>query len=93
MMSEIQAYVKVYGMVQGVGFRYFTRHVGNSLGVSGFVRNLPDGGVEAVIEGEENKVRQMIDRLREGPDSSIVEDLQVEIGEYSGQFRGFTIRF
>jgi acylphosphatase len=92
-MSKKQAYVRVYGMVQGVGFRYFTRHEGNSLGVSGFVRNLSDGGVEAVVEGEEPQVREMVNRILRGPDSSLVEDSEVQWGEYSGQFHGFNIRF
>jgi acylphosphatase len=92
-MTEKQVYVKVYGIVQGVSFRYFTRHVGNSLGITGFVRNLPDGGVEAVLEGEEHRIRQMIDLLREGPESAVVENIEVEWGNYTGQFHGFTIRF
>lgn len=57
----------VTGRVQGVGFRYFTREVAEELGLRGWVRNLPDGGVAFHAEGPERDVEVLVERLRQGP--------------------------
>jgi acylphosphatase len=57
----------VQGRVQGVGYRYFVQREADALGVTGFVRNLPDGNVEVVAEGGEQAMAQLEARLREGP--------------------------
>jgi acylphosphatase len=70
--------VTVAGRVQGVGFRFFAERIASELGVTGWVRNLPDGKVETVAEGEEGAVRQYLERMREGPRAGRVTEVQVE---------------
>lgn len=85
-------HIIVTGRVQGVGFRYFTVRCANNLGLRGWVRNLPDGGVEAVIQGQDDSIEQMIELLQKGPGASIVTDLKIEEIEQE-EFSGFTMRF
>ena len=92
-MAKIRAHVFVEGRVQGVFFRDTTRARARRLGVTGWVRNLPDGRVEAVFEGEEDAVRQMVDFVHRGPPEAIVTHVDVEYGEYTGEFDRFEIRF
>lgn len=63
-------------MVQGVGFRYWTMARARELRLGGFVRNLPDGSVEARISGPDRSVDRMVEFLSEGPGHSIVEELE-----------------
>jgi acylphosphatase len=74
-----------------VGFRYFVVAEAEALKVGGYVRNLIDGAVEAVIEGEESWVLTLIDRIRKGPRWSRVEDVQVEVLKPTGKFSRFQI--
>ena len=74
MSSDFVRYrVVITGLVQGVGFRYFVQERAESLGITGWVRNLRDGRVEAEIEGESGLVSMLIDAMREGPTFSHVE--------------------
>jgi len=68
----------VQGRVQGVGFRYFAVRAARELGVSGWVRNLPDGTVETMAEGESAAVERYIERLRQGPVASRVDRVIVD---------------
>ena len=70
--------VTVAGRVQGVGFRFFAARSARETGVNGWVRNLPDGRVESLAEGEEGAVARYLDRLREGPRTGRVTDVRVE---------------
>jgi acylphosphatase len=74
----IRARVRVRGRVQGVFFRVETRDRARSLGLAGWVRNCPDGAVEAVFEGEEERVRSMVDWCRRGPSGASVDGVDVE---------------
>ncbi len=65
----------VSGRVQGVGFRFFAQRLARETGVRGWVRNLPDGTVETVAEGEEEQVNRYLDRLRIGPFGGMVTSL------------------
>lgn len=77
-MSATRAHVFVRGRVQGVWFRESTRRRAEQLGVGGWVRNLPDGRVEAIFEGDENAVRSAVDYVRRGPSHAQVEGVEVE---------------
>jgi acylphosphatase len=88
----VRAHVYVSGIVQGVFFRYETRRIAQELGVKGWVRNLPDGRVEAVFEGEEKTVNEMMEFCRKGPPGARVTGIKVEWEEYKGEFDSFTIR-
>ncbi len=68
--------IVVTGHVQGVFFRAWTREQAEALGVSGWVRNRPDGSVEAVIEGDDGQLDAMEARLREGPAHARVDTLE-----------------
>ena len=87
-----RAHVLVSGRVQGVSFRWYAQHKAHDLGLTGWVRNLWDGRVEAVFEGEIETVRKMVGWCRAGPTSAQVDDVQVEYEASTGEFRGFHIR-
>jgi acylphosphatase len=91
-MTKIARMVKIFGRVQGVFFRQWTINQARALGVAGWVRNAPDGTVEAQVEGDEEGVSKMIDGMRRGPSQARVEDLTVESIEPEG-ISGFTVRY
>ena len=82
----------ISGRVQGVGFRYFTKDVADREGVTGWVRNLPDGRVEASAEGEAEAVERFAQALRHGPPGARVEQLEIEHTAPEGRDTGFTVR-
>ena len=77
-MGEVARKVRVTGRVQGVFFRAWTRDLARELGVSGWVRNCDDGSVEAHVESERDAVDDLVGRIRQGPPSARVGDVQVE---------------
>jgi acylphosphatase len=83
--------VIVRGRVQGVFFRDTTRRMAHSRGVAGWMRNNPDGSVEAVFEGEAEPVESMVRWCREGPRGAVVEEVEVFEEETEG-LEGFRIR-
>ena len=91
MANEERAHVYVSGQVQGVSFRDATRQQAEFLGLGGWVRNLQDGRVEAVFEGETETVRQMIEWCESGPSSADVDDVSVEQETPEG-LSGFEVR-
>jgi acylphosphatase len=80
------------GHVQGVGFRYFTEDVASREGISGWVRNLPDGRVEAEIEGDAEAVERFERAIRRGPRGARVDQVDVFDDVPSGSRSGFTVR-
>lgn len=82
----------ISGRVQGVGFRYFIEARASAEGVHGWVRNLPDGRVEALVEGDEESVDRVEAAARRGPSSAEVDDVVVELTTPSGRATGFSIR-
>lgn len=90
---KVRAHVFVSGWVQGVFFRSETRHEAEKLGLKGWVRNLPDGRVEAVFEGEEESVKRLVDFCGRGPFGAKVRSTNVVWESYSGEFRDFKIRY
>jgi acylphosphatase len=89
---KVRAHVFVGGDVQGVLFRANTRYDANRWNVNGWVRNLPDGRVEAVFEGEKENVNKLIEFCRKGPPGALVTKVEVQWENYTGEFRGFNIR-
>jgi acylphosphatase len=87
----IRRRVVARGRVQGVFFRDTTRREARSAGVAGWVRNRPDGAVEAVFEGDEDAVERMLDFVRRGPGHAEVEDVEVSEEEPEG-LGGFDVR-
>ena len=85
-MKKRRVHVWITGRVQGVFFRTYTRDAAQSIGVTGWVRNLPDGRVEAVFEGESDKVERMIEWCREGTPMSRIESVDLLEEVYTGDF-------
>ncbi len=90
-MEDIGARVTIAGRVQGVFFRDSTRALAAELGVTGWVRNLPDGRVEARFEGPADAVRRLVEWCHRGPPGARVRDVQVEWGGPEGRFTRFTV--
>jgi acylphosphatase len=82
----------ISGRVQGVGFRWFVHDMATRTGVSGWVRNLPDGRVEAWVEGEADAVTRVEAALHRGPRGARVETVSVDSEEPSGRESGFSIK-
>jgi acylphosphatase len=91
-MPPKRAHVFIAGRVQGVSFRYYTQQRALEYGVLGWVRNLWDGRVEAVFEGQEEALRQMVHWCHRGPSSARVDQVDLNWEEPSGSYRGFKIR-
>jgi acylphosphatase len=85
-----RAKVIVHGAVQGVFFRVEARDRARSLGLAGWVRNVPDGTVEAVLEGDDERVESMVEWSRRGPAGARVEEVEVDWSEPEGE-DGFSI--
>jgi acylphosphatase len=83
----------VSGRVQGVFFRMFVLKEARKLGLCGRVCNLPDGRVEVTAEGERTKLKQLIERLHQGPPGAVVEDVQVDWGDYLHEYDDFQIEY
>ena len=81
----------VSGRVQGVGFRYFTQDIARREGLTGFVRNLPDGRVEAVAEGDLISLDRLEAALRRGPSHARVEDVEVDAMAPTDRYLGFNV--
>jgi acylphosphatase len=86
-----RVHVRIRGRVQGVFFRAEARVRAESLGLAGWVRNAPDGSVEAEFEGDEERVESMLGWCRRGPSGANVDDVQVESEEPTGE-TGFSVR-
>ena len=89
-MKRVHLFVS--GRVQGVFFRAHTRDLAQKLGLSGFVRNLPDGRVEVVAEGPEEKLQELIEFCYRGPPLAHVIHVEIHWEEPTGEFRGFSVR-
>ena len=81
------------GMVQGVGFRFTAERIAVSQNLYGWVRNVRDGGVEVVCEGEETALVDFLDKMKNGPMRSYINSTKVEWQEATNEFVDFTIRF
>jgi acylphosphatase len=88
---QARAHVWVRGRVQGVCFRAETANVARSLRLDGWVRNLSDGSVEALFEGQKESVEKAIDFCKRGPPSAYVSSLEVKWEEWKGEFQAFNI--
>lgn len=86
------AHIFVSGRVQGVGYRYFVKSNARKVGVTGWVRNLPDTRVEAVLQGNKTQIEDMLARCRRGPMLSEVTDIEVRWEEKEQDFWTFEIR-
>lgn len=90
-MSAKRVQVIIRGRVTGVFFRAATQREARRLGISGWVRNRPDGSVELVAEADEDAIKEMISWAQRGPSAARVDDVEVRWRAYSGEFSDFRI--
>jgi len=87
----ITVHVRVSGRVQGVFYRAFTQERARALGVNGFVRNIPGGGVEAMLEGERKSVGELLKAMKSGPSGAIILGMEFSELENKG-YEDFEIK-
>lgn len=90
-MMKVARRIIVHGMVQGVGFRYFVQRAGKRWGLSGDVRNKPDGAVEIIAEGDRERLEKFLEDVRHGPPMGYVERLEVAEIACTGRYATFMI--
>lgn len=83
--------LRITGQVQGVFFRAFTRRSARELGLKGYVRNMPDGSVEVLAEGEQGSLEQLLESCHKGPSGAMVSGVQVTWSKHLGEFSGFDV--
>ncbi len=91
-MKELRI-LRIQGKVQGVGFRFYATRVARKLGLTGWIQNLRDGSVECQVEGEPEKIDELVDELREGPRFAEVSSIEQERKDFTGKLRDFDVRF
>ena len=82
-MNQVSVRVRITGRVQGVGYRGWTAQTAVILGLSGWVRNRSDGSVEAVFQGGQNQIDQMIDKLYQGPSGTLVSCVTFDLEKFT----------
>lgn len=92
-MTKTRVHLYISGIVQGISYRSYTRVKASQMNVTGWVRNLPDGRVEAVFEGETENVKAMVDWCRTGPPAARVKQVEVNDEPHTGQYRFFEILY
>ena len=90
-MAKMRAHIFVSGRVQGVFFRQKTKQQAEILGVKGWVKNLDDGRVEAIFEGEEEDVKALVDFCKKGPKGATVKGFSLDREQFSGESENFEI--
>ena len=92
-MEKGRVHLIISGFVQGVFYRASTRDMACGLGLKGWVRNLPDGSVEAVFEGPAEKLKQAVQWCNYGPPGATITKVNEKWGEFEGKFTGFDVRY
>ncbi len=92
-MSCKRNMIYISGRVQGVGFRYYAQKLGNTLGLNGYVRNMPDGSLLIEAEGNDKNMELFIERMRRGPHLAYVEQVQVQESDCQYDLPDFEVRF
>lgn len=93
MSSYVRVRILVTGSVQGVGYRYFAVRAARQHELGGWVKNLPNGDVEVVAEGDAGLIREFVAALRRGPAASRVADLCITPEKYQAEFGEFDVRY
>lgn len=93
MQQKTRAHLFINGRVQGVYYRAFTRDAAVFLCLAGWVRNLYDGRVEALFEGDKAAIEQAIKDCHAGPQGAVVDNIEVLWEAYQGDLKGFEIRY
>ena len=91
-MPNKRAHVFISGRVQGVFFRYSANIQAKKWGITGWIKNLPDGRVEAISEGLDNDVEKILNWCYQGPEGAVVNNVKIDWQEYLGEFNTFNIQ-
>jgi acylphosphatase len=90
-LASLKATVR--GRVHGVFFRAFVHKRADELNLSGYARNMPDGTVEVRAEGEKQQLEKLVGHLRVGPSAARVDEVLTNWAEYTGEYKGFRVRY
>jgi len=93
MVMKTNVHVIISGRVQGVWFRSSTKQKAEQLGVTGWVKNTRDGCVEAIFEGEENNIKEIVEWCHRGPPLAKIERVEVKNQNITNGFDGFSIKY
>ena len=88
-----RAHLIFHGLVQGVFFRSNIIREASNLGLKGYARNMPDGTVEVVAEGLKNKIKELIEFCKKGPESAEVSKVDIKFMEPKNEFRSFKVKY
>lgn len=91
-MNE-QRHLRIHGKVQGVGYRFFATRVARRMGLKGWIVNMRDGTVEALVEGNKKSIDEWIEELREGPRYAEVTKIDQESRDFTGKLGDFDVKF
>ena len=91
--DKVRKHIYISGRVQGVGFRANARQKAQAYDVKGWIKNLFDGRVEAVVEGEQDSVQKMVKYLKRGPSFANVTDVEINDEPPTGNFNTFSIKY
>jgi acylphosphatase len=91
--ESISVHLLIRGKVQGVYFRFNLQEFAKKNSVVGWVRNLPDGNVEAFLEGNKEDVNCVVQWSKKGPENARVDEVKVDYGQYAGEYNDFVIRY
>ena len=86
-----QVHVQIIGSVQGIGYRQFAKKEARRRDITGWVRNLPDGSVEALLQGEKADLDGLLKKLKQGPFMADVKDMQIDWEDMEEQLSDFVI--
>lgn len=87
----ICVHLTISGFVQGVGFRYFVKGKANELGLAGWVKNTSDGKVEVLAQGDEGKVKKLVEECRKGPFLAKVSNVEQSVVKATGEMKDFVV--
>lgn len=91
-MNE-QRHLRIHGKVQGVGFRFFATRVARRLKLKGWIQNMRDSSVEALVEGEKKDIDRWLEELKEGPRYAEVTHIDQEVKDFTGKLPDFDVKF
>ncbi|MAG50841.1 acylphosphatase [archaeon] len=88
-----RVHIFISGIVQGVFFRSNIKEKANKLNLKGFVKNLPNGKVEAIFEGKEENINEILKFCKKGPSGANIKDVEIKEGKVNNEFNSFEVRY
>ena len=85
--------IVISGEVQGINFRFFTKKKADELGIKGYIKNLENGNVEAIFQGDEDSIKKIINWCKKGPSSAKVDSIEINQIKLEKEYKEFKIEF